>query len=194
MKKIIIPTVIIALALSACQGNEEQQSTTTDQDTTMVETPEETAVEESKPSEASLDSMRAVLEAKSKESKAVELATSGLRDKIKQKWERIHYYKDEAGVYRIKTYPYANISKRTEEFYFNNGELFMVTIEDMGEGEAGSKATDAFDKKYYFHKGELLSESNKTEEAEYNVRAAEAEELLQEAAEYLDLFKTTQSN
>jgi len=121
------------------------------------------------------------------ETTPMEVFTSDLKEKIKQKWERIHFYTLDGNIVRIKTYPYENISKRTEEFYLQDGELFMAVIEDDGTGERG-KTAEEIDKIYYIADGELVHEINKSEEQEYSLRKSDAEELQAEVREYIQIF------
>ena len=89
---------------------------------------------------------------------ATVLKTDSLRAKIKQKWSKIDYYSNQAGaVVRIKTYPYAEVSKRTEELYPADSSLILAVIEDNGEGERG-KEKESIDKMYYFNGGEMIKE------------------------------------
>lgn len=119
----------------------------------------------------------------------VEVGADKLREKTRQKWSKIHFYKEGDAVVRIKSYPHATVSKRTEEFYFDNGQLTMVVVEDNGSGDRGKPVTD-LDRVYYFHNGNAIVESTKKEVEEYGTLKAEGEELLSEAAEYLELLKT----
>ena len=116
------------------------------------------------------------------------VSTKELRAKIKQKWEKIHFYTLDGKVVRVKTYPYAQISDRTEEFYFQDQELMLVVIEDDGLGDRG-KASEEIDKRYYFQDGALIREIKSEEETEYTIKDSDAEELLAEAGEYLDVYR-----
>jgi hypothetical protein len=91
---------------------------------------------------------------------------------------------------KVKTYPYTEISKRTEEFYANKEGLKLVVIEDNGEGEKG-KPKDQLDKMYYFSSDKLIKEVSNQKESEYTVKESDAEELLSEFNEYLDIYKST---
>lgn len=136
-----------------------------------------------------IDDYRSAVE--SSVSEPVEVSTADLREKIKQKWEKIHFYTQDGQVVRVKTYPYADITNRTEEFYFRNGDLLLVVIEDDGTGDRG-KAKDQLDKMYYYDQGEPMEEVNASGEGEYSIRKSDAEELMQEAREYLEIFKDRQ--
>lgn len=126
------------------------------------------------------------------ETTSFELPTKDLREKIKQKWSKIHFYLDAEGVQviKIKTYPHEGISKRTEEFYANNSQLALVVIEDDGTGEKG-KSKENIDKMYYFHNGELVKELKNNTESEFNIKSSDAEELLSEFNEYLEIYSST---
>jgi hypothetical protein len=115
------------------------------------------------------------------------LTTSNVREKIKQKWSKIRYDLVNDTVARIKTFPYEQISKRTEEFYFDKGQLVLVVIEDNGETPGGEPKKE-LDKLYYFKDGKMVEEVKNSNEKEYAIKNSEAVELLQEANEYIDLF------
>lgn len=117
----------------------------------------------------------------------VEIATESLRAKISQKWEKIHFYLLEGEVVRIKTYPYQNISARTEEFYLSEGALILAVVEDNGESDRG-KSLEEFDKAYYFYQGEIVKEIHSENENEYGIKDSDGEELLSEVQEYLDIY------
>lgn len=118
----------------------------------------------------------------------IELKTEDLREKIKQKWEKIHFYTHEDEVVRIKAYPYDMISNRTEEFYLEDGELILAVIEDDGSNER-SKEDSEIDKLYYFNNEKVISEISREGEPEYSVRDSDGEELLSEVNEYIKLFE-----
>lgn len=132
-----------------------------------------------------IDEARAEIEANLGEPVAV--ATKEMKEKIKQKWEKIHFYLMDGQVIRVKTYPYENISARTEEFYLMNGELALAVIEDNGAGERG-KTAEQIDKLYYFYNGEAVKEMGAENEKEYSVKDGDAEELMAELKEYLDIY------
>lgn len=120
------------------------------------------------------------------------IETAELRAKIKQKWEKIHFYTIDNEVVRIKTYPYASISERTEEFYLENRSLIAVTIEDNGAGER-NKSTEAFDKIYYFSNNEVIRELKLNEKTEHSIKDGDAEELISEVTEYIEIYKNNLS-
>lgn len=117
----------------------------------------------------------------------VEITSGGLREKIRQKWSKIHFYVQDGNVVKIKTYPYETISKRTEEFYTDGNSLILVVIEDNGEGEKG-KEKDQLDKMYYFKNENLVKELSNNQETEHRYRNSDAEELLAEYKEYLEIY------
>jgi hypothetical protein len=122
----------------------------------------------------------------SKGQEAYTLSTDSLRPKLKQKWSQIHFYSENGMVKRIKTYPHAAVSDRTEEFYFENGALVLAVVEDHGNAEGEAEVAD---KMYFYQAGEVIGEENSANEKEYAIKSSDAEELLQEANEYLDLMK-----
>ena len=117
----------------------------------------------------------------------ITISTAELREKIKQKWEKIHFYTIDGKVARIKTYPYDQISKRTEEFYFDNGKLVLAVIEEDGSGESGKEDQD-IDKMFYFHDNEMIKGVRKGDEKEYGEKDLDAKKLMEEANEYLDIY------
>ncbi|MEM9328451.1 MAG: hypothetical protein AAGA85_22475 [Bacteroidota bacterium] len=134
---------------------------------------------------ATIDGKRAQIELGADTPVVIE--TTDLRPKVKQKWKTLHFYLKGDQVVRIKTYPYPEISARTEEFYLDAGQPILAVIEDNGTGERG-KSEEEIDKMYYFHKGEVIKEVQSKEEGEYAIKASDGEELLAEVAEYLDIF------
>lgn len=132
-----------------------------------------------------IDEKRVSIEASLKN--PTEILTSEMREKIQQKWEKIHFYTQAGVVVRIKAYPYAAISTRTEEFYLENERLMLAVIEDDGTGAKG-KSVDEIDKMYYFYQDEVIFERHKSDEAEYGIKDSDAEELREEVAEYLEIY------
>lgn len=116
-----------------------------------------------------------------------EILTNELREKIKQKWSKIHFYTQNGSVVRIKTYPHPSISKRTEEFYLENGKLILAVIQDAEETKRGI-SEDEMDKMYFYKDGALVKETKNTEEEEYSIKESDGEELLQEVNEYLTIY------
>lgn len=138
---------------------------------------------------AGIDAMRAAIEENLDIYEKVEIGKDQFREKTRQKWEKIHIYLEDGKVMRIKSYPYEGITKRTEEFYFDHGNLILAVIEDDGE-EAGGK--EEVDKLIYFHNGEAYSEVSQGDEQELSSLKAEGEELYEETMEYLELLKKNQ--
>lgn len=187
--KIGLYSIAISLSLFSCQNAAEtggpeveeaqpKAAATAEQDLTDLDKP--VLLQEIK-------DMRKEIESWSKESEPISLSTDSLRAKIKQKWSKVHIYSKDGEVQRIKTYPHQGISDRTEEFYFRDGELILAVIKDQARTEAEAEVAD---KMYFFHAGELIGEENGANEKEYAIKSSDAEELLQEAAEYLDLATT----
>jgi len=61
-------------------------------------------------------------------------------------------------------------------------------IEDNGNGVKGKPKSES-DKMYYFNNGKLLEEINKEEGSEYAIKESDAEGLLAEFNEYLDIYR-----
>ena len=185
--KIIAGLLIATIGLSGCKSNEskENQEVKTDPQK-EVSSP---TLADPMISVEEIDKMRTAIE--SLQLDPIEISTSGLREKTRQKWSKIHIYAQNDIVVRVKTYPHPEISKRTEEFYANKDGLLLVVIEDDGEGPKG-KPKNELDKMYYFNNGELINESKKAEASEYTVKESDAEELLSEFKEYLEIYKKSQ--
>lgn len=185
--KLITSLIFISVLQLACVNLEEKEQTKNDsqisEKPTSVETENSLNVDSII---SSIDEYRASLEAELPE--AIVLYTDSLRAKIKQKWQKIHFYANDEQLQRIKTYPYSEISERTEEFYIKNGELIMVAIEDK-DGEQRGKPKSEIDKLYYFHKGQVIKELKKDEKAEYSIRQSDGEELYAEFKEYKTKFE-----
>ena len=189
MKKTVLSVALAVAVLAACQPaqNEDANASTTNQaDSTEVEVNKET-VQDPVGEMADIDAYRSSIESGLDSLNKQSMSTESLRDQIKQKWSNIDFYSNEAGeLIRVKTYPHTEISERTEEFYFKNGDLVNAVVEDDGS-EKGKEA--AFEGKlYYYATGEVIGEKNMTEEEEYNIRESDGERLLQEAREYQDVF------
>lgn len=185
-KRIFLASMAAAFLLASCNQPSETQTEETTPALTEEAAKEEPALDVAQ-LVSDLNSLRTKIETSLEQSEKLELPTTSLRAQIAQKWAMIHYYKMDGKLVRIKTYPHQGISTRTEEFYFNNGELALVVIEDDGSGDRGKEA-GAIDKMYYFHQGELINEVRNEQEAEYSIRNSDGERLLQEAAEYIDLM------
>jgi hypothetical protein len=117
------------------------------------------------------------------------LPTTGLREQIKQKWSKVDFYVDAGQVARIKTYPHPQVSTRTEEFYFDGGQLIYAYIEDKGLDDRERGGTHNKGKAYYYWQGKFVTEKNWSGEPERSIRQSDEERLEQEALEYLELYK-----
>lgn len=176
-----LPTfVLLTVILFSCNSVQEK-------------TAEESTAETKNTQSVNTDSLVQVINQKKTEienglGEAMSVSTAELREKIKQKWEKIHFYTKDNQVVRIKTYPYTKISARTEEFYLDNGRLILAVIEDKGDAPKG-EALDQLDKVYYFHEDAPIFKKHKESEGEYSVRNSDGEELLTEVKEYLEIFR-----
>ena len=194
-KQIILSALAAVFVVASCDSNsaennevEVKQETEMDTETSEVEVVEEMVNVDSLVQ--AIDATRARIEAL--ELAPVEMATAELRSKLKQKWSNIHFYVENDKLVKVKTYPYAEVSKRTEEFYVNDGELVLVVIEDDGSGEKG-KTKDQLDKLYYFNNAELIKELKSNSEIEFNEKYSDAEELQAEFKEYLELYNASKN-
>jgi len=197
MKKELI-VFAASLAMVACTNaspnSEEDMATSTehhDEKEMMdedMEHKEETNVDYTD-AVAAIDQSRESIETAVESIEPMEISTEGLREQIKQKWRKIHFYAKDGNVIRIKTYPYSEISKRTEEFYFENGNLVLAVIEDDGDGAMHGREKAEMSKMYYFKNGKLIHEVNNTTEEETTIRQSDGERLLQEAKEYMEIYE-----
>lgn len=197
MKKIIFSGLVLAAALTSCNNANKTTDTATTDTAVVVETPVTEPVEETETAMSDeqkqeivqkIDTQKAEIETQIKALKPTEIKTEGLREQVKQKWEKIHFYTNAEGqIIRVKTYPYDKISKRTEEFYFQDGKLILAVIEDDGTGEAG-KEKEKLNKLYYFNEEKPLHEINNSGETEYSIKESHAERLMEEANEYVKLY------
>jgi hypothetical protein len=188
MKKIKFTILVLVGALIySCKSNEDnnaKQQTSSEETESIAQVENTLTVED-------IDNVRKKVE--SSEIKPIEVTTSNLREKIKQKWSKIHFYVEDNVIVKVKTYPHEQISKRTEEFYANKDGLVLVVIEDNGDGSKG-KPKSEIDKMYYFSNGKLIHEHTKGNEKEFNIKESDAEELLSEFNEYIELFKNLNNN
>jgi len=183
MKNILIyVAVVIALVYSGCTSEKGKNIGEKKSDTQKISTDKPNV---NQFSVEQIDKIRQETEAL--QIKAVEVSTKDLREKIKQKWSKIHFYAQNGVLIKVKTYPHEKISKRTEEFYANKDGLVLVVIEDNGEGNKG-KSKDILDKMYYFNDGKIIKEINNAKEKEYSVKEGDAEELLSEFKEYSEIY------
>lgn len=198
MKKLsyLVVVVLTSTLLFSCGQAEEAKEKAAEKEIKEKENVQEEEMNATKPSlntdsvATSIDGYRTTVEENIGE--GVEVSTHEMREKVKQKWSKIHFYTIGGNVVRIKTYPHENVSERTEEFYLKDGDLVLAVTEDNGEGERG-KENENIDKMYYYHAGEMIKEINGEEKAEYSVKQSDAEELLSEVREYMEAYKEKES-
>lgn len=166
---------LVGLAcLSSCSGpGSAQEDTVTGDTTAMV---------------ASINAKRDAIERRLESLARKTLPTSGLREQIKQKWSKIDFYVDGNAVVRLKTYPHPGVSTRTEEFYFDGGQLIYANIQDRGVDAHERGGAHAAGKEYYYAQGKFVAERNQSGESEHTIRHSDEERLEQEAMEYLQLY------
>lgn len=175
---------------TACNtpNNTSVEDNDTDSSSIEIEKEETEATYEATPEQLSaINAKRYEIEDLSENITPVELTSDELRAQVKQKWSKIHFYAIDDKLIRVKTYPYTEISERTEEFYFDGNKLILAVIEDNGAGEKGKDPAE-LDKMYYYENGIFIKEINNSKEKEYTLKDSDAERLLQEAKEYKELF------
>lgn len=188
MKKntIILGLAFATLGLVSCNSNNEEK-----QNEHSTEQPTDNNLEASSEGQISIEEIDKLRnEIESYDIKPIEISTSNLKEKTKQKWSKIHFYVKDNVLTKVKTYPYSEISKRTEEFYASESGLALVVIEDNGEGSKG-KPKNEIDKMYYFNNGKLIKEISNNKEPEQTIKESGAEELLSEFNEYLQIYNGT---
>jgi hypothetical protein len=181
----LIPALV--LFLGSCVTTQEKAEDKSESSVEMAETPAEPEINADSLVSA-IDARREAIEAAIGE--PLEVQTTDLREKIKQKWSKMDFYTLDGELARIKTYPYPQISTRTEEFYADGGELILVVIEDDGTGEE-EKEKGQFDKLYYFHNGEVIKEAHLNDETEYSIQVSDGEELMTEFKEYVTIYESS---
>ncbi|MEO8460045.1 MAG: hypothetical protein ABI451_05915 [Dokdonella sp.] len=84
----------------------------------------------------------------------VMLAPASLGSVTDEKWAKLHAYSNGTSVERIKVYP--STGNKTEEFYYDKGDLEMVFLEPNGASREGHD-THAEGTKYYFDANGLFA-------------------------------------
>jgi len=178
---------LATLGYTACQQPTPPAETETQEvvDTTSAETTNEAGLDVDSMAQTQMNKRKTIEAAKSELTRK-DLKTDSLRAQVAQKWALIHFYFDGDQLVRVKSYPHGEVSARTEEFYFDQGQLIAAVIEDNGLAETDGEAVED-DKAYYFYDNELVKEVNNTQETETSIRESDAERLLREAKEYQEL-------
>lgn len=124
--------------------------------------------------------------------KEVKITDTNASVDTRQKWEKMHGYFDGDKLVRIQTYPHNGISSRTEEFYFMDGKIVFVAINDKGMLTTEGKDVGTANKEFYFDNDKLIKYDNKTKEVENTEEAKKMYEakLPFEAKEYMEIIKT----
>jgi hypothetical protein len=118
----------------------------------------------------------------------VDLTTA--REQIKQKWAYMQVSMEGKEIVRIKLYPHAKITERSEEFYYQGGKLILAFINDKG-AMADTYDVNKPGKTYWFNDGVFLKESNTVgEEEDASDKAVDGARLLQEGKEYLKIAES----
>lgn len=189
MKKVSLPIFIALIAVGvACTQTAEK----TNEPDSVVATEEVVEAEEPtinvEEEVVAVNKLRGEIEEKVANIEPLEMSTQDMRAQVAQKWNMLHVYAVDGEVIRIKTYPHDAVSKRTEEFYLDNGELRLAVIEDNGTGDRGKKEAD-INKMYYFLDGKVIKEINNSDEGETAIRNSDGERLIQECNEYLAAYQ-----
>ncbi len=178
--KIILGIMIAAIGLSSCNSNKNNTEVKIETEKEVSTTPTKNLI-----SVEEIDKTRSEIE--SLKLSPFEIPTTGLREKIKQKWSKIHFYVQNGIVVKVRTYPYLQITKRTEEFYANKDGLLLAVVEDNREGHEDNDQNE-MDKMYYYSNGKLIKELKKEKELEYTIKESDAEELISEFNEYIEIY------
>ncbi|MEZ5963147.1 MAG: hypothetical protein R3F56_04795 [Planctomycetota bacterium] len=142
---------------------------------------------------ASIEAKRDAIEKRVDSLARKTLPTTGMREQIKQKWSKIDYYVDGNTVLRVKTYPHPDVSSRTEEFYFDGGQLIYACVQDHGAQMKERGGAHSEGREYYYSNGKFVTEHNHSGEAERTIRHSDEERLEQEALEYVEVFRRSQN-
>jgi hypothetical protein len=83
------------------------------------------------------------------------LSPGELKEVTDKEWNKIHTYTDGDQLKRMKLYP-SDGSQRTEEFYYKDGNLVFVFLEENGLGKENHDANAKGDT-YYFQDRKLIA-------------------------------------
>ena len=120
--------------------------------------------------------------------KEATLKPEALAKATDEKWAKIHTYADGKKIERLKVYPPGD-SQKTEEFYYNAGQLILVFIEPAGAGKKGHDAKAKGTKYYFDDKGLFAVMSDgKVDPLDDKTRAM-GEKLQRESTAFLDAAK-----
>lgn len=88
--------------------------------------------------------------------KEVMLKSGSLKSVTDEQWSKLHTYSSKSGeIERLRVYPMKG-SKKTEEFYYNRGNLVFAFLEKDGAGKEGHDA-NAKGAKYYFDRSGVFA-------------------------------------
>jgi hypothetical protein len=123
--------------------------------------------------------------------KEVALTGEGVKETIKQKWEKMAAYYEGSTLVRIQLYPHIGVSGRSEEFYLMDNKLVFAFIQDKGLKQEG-KDMGQPGKELYFHNDKLIKFEDRSGEpaahAEQEKKMYESR-LPYEISELLDILK-----
>lgn len=109
---LIILMTLVIVVLVACNSKKADESANTKTEQKVADTSNATA--ETKLSIEEIDKIRAEVEAL--DIKPTELSTSDLREKIKQKWSKIHFYVSNDVIVKIKHTLIRRLPKEQKSF------------------------------------------------------------------------------
>ena len=123
--------------------------------------------------------------------KEVAFTGEGVKETLKQKWEKMAAYYEGSKLVRIQLYPHIGVSGRSEEFYLMDNKLVFAFIQDKGLKQEG-KDMGQPGKELYFHNDKLIKFEDRSGE-----QAAHAEQeqkmyesrLPYEVSELLEILK-----
>lgn len=187
MKKSFLFLPLAFLFFVSCNNNKTTTTDTTDTKD-QVDTSGYTAqVQKNEDMKAAIEAMSGNLTRKE-----ILMKESGANESMRQKWMKMDVYSDSTGtIRRIKLYPHKGISNRSEEFYYDNGQLFFIFISDNGV-DTENKDEGTPGKEFHFVGGKLIRYADNSGDKEVDPAEEKqmyALELPMESEELLQLVK-----
>lgn len=123
---------------------------------------------------ATITQKRMAVEARKGQSTRSEISTDSMNARIRQKLGKLACYSKNGNLLRIKSYPHAQVSSRTEEFHFRDGEVIFAYIEVDGmHGEGNDVHTKG--KEFYCNDGQFVAIRNMSGDSERSVRNSDSQ-------------------
>lgn len=123
--------------------------------------------------------------------KEVALTGAGIKEIIRQKWEKMDAYYEGAKLVRLQLYPHKGESERTEEFYVMDDKLVFAFIQDKGPKHEGTDMGEP-GKEFYFHNDKVIKVEDRSGEKDTHAdqeRKMYETRLPYEISELLDILK-----